>query len=168
MTERESVDDAIRRYMSYDPSTGKLRWKEKPNRNLAEGKEIGKENSWGHLCFGFRGRTWMVHRVAWFLYYGRWPEYQIDHINRVKTDNRIENLRDVPQNINQQNQGNPHRNNKAGFLGVTLRGDGRPNPYRAAIKTNGKNFNLGSFATAEEAHAVYLEAKRKIHAGGML
>lgn len=50
-----------------------------------------------------------LHRVAWFLYYGKWPEKCIDHINGDRSDNRIENLRDVSHSENSLNK-DKHRN----------------------------------------------------------
>lgn len=160
-----AIEKEMIRLIGFNPITGDMWWKEKPNRNIVIGRKIGRPNSWGHFSFGFRGHTWMVHRVAWFLTYGDWPKNQIDHINGDKSDNRITNLRDVPQSINMQNLQGAHKNNESGFLGVSPRGEGRTKQWRACIKIKGKSITIGTFKTKEEAHAAYLGMKRKIHEG---
>jgi hypothetical protein len=164
MSERE---ERLRQMIGYEPDTGRLYWKVKPNRNILAGRTIGRPNSWAHICFGFMGRTWMSHRVAWFLYFGYWPEHQIDHINGDPADNRIENLRDVPQTMNMQNKRRAHKNNESGLLGVSKSERGRTKPWKATIKVDGKSRTLGRFATAEEAHQAYMQAKRQFHAGAV-
>jgi hypothetical protein len=92
---------------------------------------------------------YQAHRLAWFLFYGEWPIYEIDHINGDKTDNRIINLRDVPDRINAQNMG-IHRN---GHLpGVSKVGK----KWRASIQIGKKQTHLGMFSTQEEAYRAYL------------
>lgn len=162
MNDREQFEEKLKLLVAYDPITGQMWWKAKPNRNIRIGQPIGRANCWGHMSFGMNGKTLMVHRVAWFLYYGEWPVNQIDHINGDKQDNRISNLRDVPQRINMQNQISAHKNNISGFLGVIYRPD-RPKKWRASIKVNGKNISLGYYDTPEKAHAVYLDAKKTFH-----
>jgi HNH endonuclease/AP2 domain len=162
MTDREQFEAWIRQFIAYDPMTGILSWKEKPNRNIVVGRAIGRPNQWGHMTFGFRGRTLMVHRVAWFLTYGKWPEHQIDHINRDPADNSLANLRDVPQSVNMQNTHLWRKNTNSGFPGVRYRSD-RTRCWRSEIKVNGKTKSLGNFSTPEEAHAAYLSAKRSLH-----
>jgi HNH endonuclease/AP2 domain len=100
--------------------------------------------------------------VAWLIVYGAWPSKNIDHINGVKTDNRIANLRDVSQSINGENRAAPRKSTRSGFLGVTKDKDGK---FRAQISVGGKNTHLGVFAVAEEAFAAYLSAKRRLHVG---
>jgi hypothetical protein len=94
---------------------------------------------------------------------GKWPTYQVDHINGIKTDNRWKNLRDVNGFINQQNRLGPKKNNKSGFLGVTYMPARRK--WRATIRFNGNGLHLGMFDKPELGFAAYIEAKRRLHPG---
>jgi hypothetical protein len=109
------------------------------------------------------GYDYMAHRLAWLYVYGSWPNQLIDHINGIKTDNRIANLRDVSNQLNQQNQKGPRADNKLGYMGVSFSKQNFKNPYRVDIRYGGRQHFLGRFPTPEEAHATYLNAKRKYH-----
>lgn len=84
---------------------------------------------------------------------------QIDHINGVRSDDRIENLRDVPISGNQQNKRAAQANSHTGLLGVSSRG-GR---YMARIKVSGRHVYLGTYDTAQLASDAYLAAKKEMH-----
>lgn len=85
-----------------------------------------------------------IHRAVWALVQGSWPKYQIDHIDRDTSNNRIENLRDVPGGVNQSNR---ETSGAVPYLGVRcLRGR-----YEARIKKEGKTFQVGTFPSAESA-----------------
>jgi hypothetical protein len=88
-----------------------------------------------------------------------WPSGEIDHKNGVRNDDRFNNLRDVARSGNTQNQRHAHKNNKLGLLGVTRHGK----KFSANIQVNGKPRYLGLFSTPEEAYAVYVIEKRKLH-----
>jgi len=81
---------------------------------------------------------------------GAWPPDQIDHVNGVRTDNRIENLRSVTHAENGRNQAIP-RNNTSGVMGVARRTRGKK--WHAQIKVGGKQIHLGSFDDKDEAIA---------------
>jgi hypothetical protein len=102
-------------------------------------------------------RTYVyVHRIAWILHSGKPipPGQYIDHINRNKSDNRIENLRLVSHKQNCQNRG-LNKNNTVGFAGVSRCRD----KFRAIIKRDGKPVSLGVFTTPELAHLAYCQAR---------
>ena len=91
----------LRERYTYDAETGAIRHK---GRDRAVKGVV-------HVC-GYRrinirvGKNYtriLMHRAAWALYYGRWPS-EIDHLNGIKTDNRIENLREVSHGENDQNR----------------------------------------------------------------
>lgn len=110
----------------------------------------------------------LVHRVAWAIFYGEWPDGFIDHKNGVRGDNRISNLRVVSRRENAQNISKPPQKKKTGLpLGVTrvLKKNGVFHCYQASININGKQTRIGFFESAEEAHMAYVDAKRKFHAG---
>lgn len=93
------------------------------------------------------------HRLAWFLHYGEIPKNQIDHIDGDRTNNKIENLRDV---CHQQNQWN--RKNAKGY-----NWNKKLQKHQAQIRINRKPIHLGVFDKEEDAQNAYLEAKKKYH-----
>jgi len=133
---------------------GKLYWKISPNNSVVVGQEVGWLSANGYRLVRVGGKNKRVHRVIWAYHYGEIEEgVFVDHINRDKLDNRIENLRLCNRS---QNQGNSklRKDNKLGFKGVHTRG----NKFRATIIKKRKMIHLGYFSTAEEAHAAYLKA----------
>lgn len=94
--------DELRETVIYIPETGEFfrKWKT-PNRNTGP---IGSLSSRGYLEIGVNGARYLAHRLAWLHVHGVWPIGVIDHINRVQTDNRIANLRDVSQAENNLNR----------------------------------------------------------------
>lgn len=145
----------------YDQATG-IFTRKVATSNVKAGKTTGSLDSKGHLNFRVDKRMHLAHRLAWLYCYGEFPSGQIDHINGVRTDNRIANLRDVPASINAQNIRRARADNKTGFLGVSKHAGGK---YVAQIQVNGKVTHLGLFTDPEVAHQAYLSAKRIHHPG---
>lgn len=151
----------LREYLSYDPETGLFTWIKKPSSKTLLGAIAGTPTVYGYTQIGLFKQLYSAHRLAWFYQYGVWPTQNIDHINGIRTDNRIANLRDVSCGGNNQNQTRPQRDNP--YLGVhKFKGRDR---WRAAISVNNNSIHIGSFATPEEARDAYVAAKRKLHAG---
>lgn len=154
------TQELLHKMFTYDSANGFLMFRPhlaKKRKNQIAGSTHPK----GYLTVSIEGKKQLVHRLVWLFHYGYLPENQIDHINGIKTDNRIENLREANNSENQQNQKKPPVTNTSGFLGVT-RYKSRGN-WVAGIKINGKRINLGYFDTPEEAHAAYLAKKKELH-----
>ena len=148
------MQDLIQQFadrFDYNPTTGVMT-------NIHTGRVCTYINNWGYIQLswdrGTKGRTrQLAHRIAWFKHFGSIPEgMMIDHINGVKTDNRIENLRLICKSGNAQN---------SRWKGYWLYK--RTDKYAAAIKLNGKTKHLGVFASEAEAREAYLTAKRELH-----
>ena len=99
-----------------------------------------------------------VHNVITLCYLGEKPQgYQTDHINSIRTDNRLENLQYITP---QQNCQKIKTRNGRDVKGYILKKNGK---YRAQIKVDNKSINLGSYHTEEEARQTYITAKLKYH-----
>nr|WP_172624047.1 HNH endonuclease signature motif containing protein [Rhodanobacter glycinis] len=147
--------------LDYNPVTGRLAWKVSLRNGAAKpGDEAGFMGFYGYRQVRAFRKTHLVHRVCWLLHYGEWPSGEIDHINCLKTDNRIKNLRVVSKSVNQQNKHVAQRNSSSGILGVIQLPNGR---WRSSIKVDGTHRHLGMFATAAKASAAYQSAKSKYH-----
>lgn len=158
----------VKEILDYNPETGLFTWKIPTAKCVSVGDLAGslKAQSAGYVNINIFQRRYGAHRLAWFYMTGEWPKFEIDHINGCRSDNRFANLRDVTRQVNAQNLKKGRSN--TGLLGVSYvmrRGKGS---YRAGIKANNKSINLGNYSTAEAAHAVYLEAKRRLHQGNTL
>ncbi len=134
---KEYVD----KYLKYDAETGLFTRKK-------DGKAVGWVANRGYTKIRFDGKSYEAHRIAWLLHYGVKPENQIDHINHIRTDNRILNLRDVTQAENHRNMSKA-KNNKHGVTGVVWHK--RSKRWQAQISVDGKNTYLGSFVSFSDA-----------------
>ena len=153
--------DELRKMLDYNEETGAFIWKIRPSKAVQIGTIAGcTEKRIGYITIGIKGKIYKAHRLAWLYTHGVWPDGLIDHINGNKADNRIFNLRNVLADGNSQNVRKPNRRNKSGFMGVIS----FQNKWRASMSVNGKSKWLGDYSTPEEAHQIYLEAKRKYHA----
>lgn len=153
--------DYIRDLLNYDPETGLFSWRVNRSTSTRIGDPAGNVTSWGYHVICVDYIKYMAHRLAWLHVYGHWPVLDIDHINGVRNDNRIINLRDVTPQINSQNLLRAMPSSKTKLLGCHMN-RGR---FTAQIRVNGKIMHLGRFDTPEPAHAAYLAAKRKLHEG---
>ena len=147
-----------------DPETGTLFWKHRPtasrkwNERYA-GTEAGPNSiSSGYKQCVLLGKQYYAHRLIWLLTTGAWPVGQIDHINGNKTDNRIDNLRDVSNRENGKNQ-RPRKNNTSGIMGVYWYKNCRK--WNAQIKVGDKLVNLGYFTEIEDAARARKDAEMK-------
>lgn len=152
---------------AYDEVAGILVWSPSAHCCGRRGKPAGKITKQGYVCVRWFGRRYMAHRLLWALLKGECPEV-VDHINGIRNDNRIENLRAASDQINNQNRRSPTHNSVTGFLGVTLCKTSAKNPFIASIKLAGVRHYLGGFPTAEQAHAAYIDGKRRLHIGNTL
>lgn len=85
----------------YDPGTGVFTHKQGRNK----GEEAGWRNDDGYVYLTIKGTKYQAHRVAWYYATGSWPTFEIDHVDRVRDNNRIDNLRDVTHQVNAMNKG---------------------------------------------------------------
>lgn len=158
--------DRLHQLFVYEPETGVLRWRVAPcSRAKVGGVAGGVHKRTEYIRVSVDGRETTAHRVIWTMLHGSIPAGMvIDHINGIRADNRLSNLRCVTQQVNTQNRRKPSSHNKVGLLGVRrMRGTNR---FTAEIKdAEGVVHHLGGFATAEEAHAAYLAAKAVLHEG---
>jgi hypothetical protein len=156
----EVTQERLKSLYEYDPATGVFTSK-------LYNKPVGFDHR-GYLVVELwhqgRQRKFKLHQLAWLYVYGCWPNPMTDHINGIKTDNRIDNLREVTKAQNAQNKkmyvtksGLP----RSGFKGVHW--IKASNKWRAAIGHNYKTISLGMFDDPEKAFLVYKDAAKKLH-----
>lgn len=158
MATTDITAEELRLAVSYDPETGVFTRIKQSSNSLA-GTQLGSRHSCGYVVISLNRKNRFAHRLAWLYVYGEWPAGQIDHINGCRSDNRLSNLRLATQSENNQNQRRPNSKNTTGFLGVSRHKDG----YGAMIGVDGVAIWLGLHKTPEQAHAAYIDAKRKMH-----
>jgi hypothetical protein len=154
---KEVTAQRLRELISYDPQTGLFSRILKNGRTRATGTL--DTDGYIRLCI-----DWRIHaaaRLAHLYMTGSLPIHDMDHINGKRSDNRWENLREVPRRMNIENQRKAMSSSKSGILGAFWdRGK-----WVAKIGINGKVIHLGRFSSVEEAHEIYLAAKRRHHEG---
>tara|TARA_R110000787_G_C13248677_1_gene429137 strand:- start:202 stop:756 length:555 start_codon:yes stop_codon:yes gene_type:complete len=160
----------LRKLLDYNPETGELTWKERTADMFAQDGQMkswntrwaGKpaftaDNGNGYLCGSISGISYRAHRVAWAMCHGKWPD-EIDHINGIRRDNRIFNLRSVTRTENNRNAAR-RKDNASGCVGVSW--EQSRGKWLAHIKVNKKNINLGRFSEKSEAIAARQAAEVK-------
>jgi len=121
------------------------------------GDVVGSLNSNGYLVASVKSKICRVHRLIFMWHHGFMPE-QVDHINGVRRDNRIENLRQATPSQNNQNR---KATSKSGFKGVHWHK--QSSKWIASICINRKSVHLGSFVKKEDAAKFATNARKNIH-----
>ncbi len=162
MAKRDSLTASqLREALHYEPTTGVFTWREGRKGVAHAGSVAGGKNKRGYWRVCVNGTRQNGNVLAWLYMTGRWPSLDVDHENGQRWDNRWDNLREVTRGVNNQNQRKPHKRNKSGFLGVSP----NRNRWAASIAVDLVKTHLGTFDTPEQAHAVYIAAKREMHVG---
>lgn len=157
---KELTAERLREVLDYDLDTGVFRWR-KAQKGVAAGAVSGTDNGRGYLLIRVEGRLCRAHRLAWLYVHGRWPTDQLDHINGVKNDNRIANLREATNAENGQNFA-VSRRNTSGHPGVNWHGGCRR--WHVRIQLAGKRQHIGFFNKFDDAVAARAKAKAEFHA----
>lgn len=126
--------------------------------NVKAGKILGSEHG-GYKRLVILGAHYLIHRIIWKMHHG-YDAINIDHINNNRSDNRIENLKEITHKDNARKQIMPI-NNSSGFIGVSL--VKASNKYKSMIKVDGKDVVIGTFSDINEAATAYNDAARKYH-----
>lgn len=166
--------EMLRKLLSYNPETGILTWKWRDQFWFKRSKDwrgwntryAGKEalasldtNGYKHGSIEVLGlRKTVAHRVVFAIYYKHWPNDCVDHINGIRNDNRILNLREVTSRENNWNMARS-TNNTSGVTGVGW--NSRDSSWLAYIEVNLRRKYLGQFPTFDEAVAARKAAERR-------
>lgn len=137
----------LKEILNYDKNTGIFTSKVNRGKRIKKGDVLGALVD-GYFCVMIYNKSYKLHRLAWLYVYGVYPNNQIDHKNRNKADNRIENLRDITQQKNCQNR-SKRADNKSGVTGVYR--NEKNNNWVCGIRVDGKYYHLGSFKEFEDA-----------------
>ena len=117
------------------------KWNERPN----------KPNMYGYIEIRIGGKLYRAHRLIMMAFVGE-SDQAVDHINRIKTDNRFENLRYCTHSENMLNMARV--DNAKGYCWDR-------NKWYARITINNKVKHLGRFENEQDAHKAFLDARLK-------
>lgn len=171
MTDEAEVSiDMLHVLFVYNSETGELFWRKRPvsmfkslrdcnawNTRFA-GKMSFSINTYGYLVGPVMGKRISAHRIAYAIHYGAWPVAEIDHINGIRNDNRIVNLRAVDRRENMKNTKQSLRNT-SGVTGVHWNATSKR--WNARINTATKKHKfLGSFIEFNDAVRARKDAEK--------
>lgn len=150
-----SHENYIKNHYHYSHKTGLL-WK--MCRKYSKIAGCQKQN--GYMAVNILKTTYLSHRVCWFLHYGKFPENEIDHVDRNGFNNKIDNLREATRQQNAVNR-TKLSNNTSGFKGVFWRKSRAT--WIAVISFNHKTTYIGSYSSPEEASIAYENKAKELH-----
>ena len=161
MSRRDEISaEVVRSMFDYNPETGHLIHK-RGRGNAPSGSRAGALKPSGYRVVSVKRHWFQSARVVWLHQYGCWPTHQVDHINHVRDDDRLENLRDVTPQQNLHNLSEKRTNNNSGVPGVHW--NTRSKRWYAVIYLNDKAIFLGSYTDIESAIAARRAGKLKYH-----
>lgn len=116
------TQEYLKEILEYNPETGIFTNKINRNSRARKGEDAGYLRKDGYLQVSINWNKFKLHRLAWFYVFGIWPKDQIDHINGIKKDNRISNLREANNAENSRNRGSS-KNTSSKYKGVSKSGN---------------------------------------------
>lgn len=159
-SEPELTAATLRQIVDYDQNTGEFKYRVCRGRSKPgdrAGRIVKNQSGKGYRLIYINGRLFGAHRLAWLYVHGVMPKGSLDHINCVRDDNRIENLRLCTHSQNMANK-RKQTNNTSGYKGVCFHKKAKK--WTANIKVRGRIQYLGLFSSAEAAYEKYIEAAK--------
>lgn len=150
----------LKKVLHYDLDNGLFTWIVDKSRTIKAGTVAGNLNQKGYCRIKIDGQEYLSHRLAWLYIYGVMPKDGIDHINNIKTDNRITNLREATHFQNMRNRLLTVKNN-TGYKGVSF--CKRAKKFKVGITFNKIQIHLGYFIDAKSASLAYEAYGKKLH-----
>lgn len=147
----------LKELLNYNPETGAFTWAVSRQR-IKKGRVAGSYDRYGYRRIRLNGMDYGAHRLVWLYVYGEWPKDEVDHINHVRDDNALLNLRAVTHEENQKNKSIFSRN-KSGITGV--RWCKTYKKWTAGIRVNKNQKGLGYFNDKFEAICARKSAENK-------
>lgn len=152
------TQDRLKELLYYDPETGIFRWKINRGGKVKVGGKAGFYKEDEYSVIGVDHKTYLSHRLVFLYMEGYFPENDIDHINRIKDDNRWCNLREVSHQCNMRNC-KLQSNNISGVTGVNYhKGICK---WRSIITINDKQIHLGYYKNFYDAVKARWQAEVK-------
>lgn len=153
------TQERLKEVLDYNPETGVFIWKCRMASYISVGSVAGSIAP-GYVKIQINRSLYPAHRLAWLYMYGHFPEFYIDHINEIKNDNRIVNLREVKGSCNVKNTSVARRDNTSGIKGVHLL---HGKWVARACEESGKRIYLGFFTSKLEAAKARYAAEVKFN-----
>jgi len=173
------IQEYLKEILDYNETTGFFTWKERNRKyfksdrafnawnSKMKGKRAGNKNTINYRTIRIQQENHLEHRLIFIYLYGSVDsDVHIDHINNIRDDNRIKNLRIATPEQNSKNLKVCLSGNTSGLLGVSW--SNRDKKFISQIKTKGKNILIGKYDNKHIAHQAYLTEKRKLHPFGTL
>lgn len=161
MATHSITQERLKSLLTYDPDTGELRNRVQRNPRAPKGAVAGSRTTDGYISLMLFGRRYQAHRLIWLYQTGEWPSLEIDHINRVRHDNRWSNLRVATRLHNSWNTA-PHAKSRSGVKGVAY--VAKSGKWQVQMRVCGKTHYIGIYDTIAEAADARSEAERRLYA----
>jgi hypothetical protein len=144
----------LKETFNYDPLTGNFTWLTKTNTKVVVGSAAGFVNQRGYVMIGFLGKEFSAHRLAFLYMTGKLPVNLVDHIDRVRDNNKWDNLREANSGQNGINQ--IATKSESGLRGVhEVKRINSSNKFVAKCKSDGKTKHIGTFSDKLDAALAY-------------
>lgn len=148
----------LREYLEYRPETGEFIYRGSFFKSK-NGKAVRAGIRDGYKIIRIDGRTYNASRLAWLYMTGKFPEEQVDHIDRDRSNDRWCNLREASRSENKANCAK-RSDSTSPYKGVSWMP--RQRKWQATVTKDGRRNYLGYFKTAHEAHQAYLAAAKAV------
>jgi hypothetical protein len=162
--------ELLKKLVNYDELSGEMYWLNRPvemfktksaylgwNKRMVGKKAITTDGK-GYLVVSIFCKRYLVHRLIWLYVYGKFPKI-IDHINGIRTDNRLINLQEVTSQQNHMNQKRSSKNT-SGVTGVYLHK--KRNLWCAQMKFNGNTYHIGSSKNFNDAVSMRKNEEKRL------
>lgn len=158
------TQERLKELLDYNPDTGIFSYIKSRGNQMIPGDTAGYVHEGGYVVLIIDGKKYRAHRLAFLYMDGDCLDgnIDVDHINRIRNDNRWLNLRKASRVENRRNS-KINKNNTSGFKGVRWRKRKNGGTWEASLKNCGNTFIIGCFKSKNDAALAVKALREKLH-----